>query len=457
MDRSVSTEIDLEAGEYCVIIKIAATRNKNLPIPEEIIRKTCQNRRDKLMAVGLSYDLAHAKGNFKESALERKERLRKERRAKRKAQAKKTFEAGRQIEKKEKLRRKRLEAKEQAKKGKTPESDENPDDNVEITIRIGENVMNLTKPHGKEEIVDGKSVVEHEGISKKLKLTLEASDRNDGTKRDEEAATEAQKQPEKESDKEAAITGEKPAEAKAEDEDKKVANENVDTKDESKIDQGGSENADAKDASAAVDEQGNEQESSTSAAGVTPDSTAASEDSKKAEVQPSDKQDSTAAEAKRTAEPEATAETGAEVDEPDTNKLDIPSLTLDDISDDGLSWASDIDAPSDTSSESESDDPAAPPSNPPPPAPNTEDDDFASDPWNAICVVGLRVYSRGSQAQIEIVRTQEGGDVVESKKLDVDDQAADATKRLQKRNTREEERLVDVGSAPEGEEVSKQG
>ena len=451
MGRSVNAEVDLEAGQYCVIIKVAATRNKTGSTPEEIIRKTCQTRRDKLMAVGLSYDLAHAKGNFKESELERTMRLQNERRAKRKENAQKSFEAERQSEKKEKLRRKRLEAKEQAKKGQVPDSNQNPDDNVEITIRIGENVMNLTKPHGKNEIVDGKSVVEHEGTNKKLKLTLEASDKAEGAKDDEETPAEEPKQIEEASDnKQATATESQLKEAK----------------DESQIAQGGGEITDGRDTSASAGGQENGLESSTSASGVTPstsaESTAEPEDGNMVEVQPGDKHDSTATEAEKTAVTEgaaggeAAAETGADADEPDANKLNIPSLTLDDISDDGLSWASDIDAPSDSSSESDSDEASPPPTDPPGPG-GQQEDEFASDPWNAICVVGLRVYSKGSPAEIEIVRKRDGGDSVESKKLDVDDQAADATKKLQKRNTTEERQLENVGSAPEGEEVSKQG
>ncbi|EON68133.1 hypothetical protein W97_07282 [Coniosporium apollinis CBS 100218] len=111
MKRSVSTELDLKAGNYTVLLKITAVRDSNARAAEEVIRDTCNNRRAKLLATGLSYDLAHAKGQFKESESEKATREKKEERAERKDQAKKRHDAFRKIRQKEKLRRKRKEAK----------------------------------------------------------------------------------------------------------------------------------------------------------------------------------------------------------------------------------------------------------------------------------------------------------------------------------------------------------
>lgn len=111
MKRSVSTELDLKAGDYTVLLKITAVRDPNARTTEEVIRDTCNSRRAKLLATGLSYDLAHAKGQFKESESEKAAREKKEERAERKEQAKKRHETFRKIRQKEKLRRKRKEAK----------------------------------------------------------------------------------------------------------------------------------------------------------------------------------------------------------------------------------------------------------------------------------------------------------------------------------------------------------
>lgn len=72
MRRSVTAEIDLEeAGEYFVLVKITAIRDhSSLPV-ETVIRDNCKNRRDKLLRIGLAYDLAHAKGQLEETAGEK--------------------------------------------------------------------------------------------------------------------------------------------------------------------------------------------------------------------------------------------------------------------------------------------------------------------------------------------------------------------------------------------------
>ena len=72
MRRSVTAEIDLEeAGEYSVLVKITAIRDhSSLPV-EAVIRENCKNRRDKLLRIGLAYDLAHAKGQLEETAGEK--------------------------------------------------------------------------------------------------------------------------------------------------------------------------------------------------------------------------------------------------------------------------------------------------------------------------------------------------------------------------------------------------
>ena len=72
MTRSVSTDLELEAGTYSVLMKITARRDLKEPAVEEIVRDNCNQRQEKLLQVGLAYDLAHAKGKYKESEEERK-------------------------------------------------------------------------------------------------------------------------------------------------------------------------------------------------------------------------------------------------------------------------------------------------------------------------------------------------------------------------------------------------
>lgn len=85
MRRSVSTDIELEPGTYSVLMKITAKRwaIPDRPMPEQVIRERCIQRHDKLIQIGLAYDLAHAKGQIKET--EREKVLRKQHEERKKA------------------------------------------------------------------------------------------------------------------------------------------------------------------------------------------------------------------------------------------------------------------------------------------------------------------------------------------------------------------------------------
>ena len=61
-DRSATAEVDLEAGHYDVLLQISGTRNSTAPKVEDVVKQNWLSRRSKLLQTGLSYDLAHAKG-----------------------------------------------------------------------------------------------------------------------------------------------------------------------------------------------------------------------------------------------------------------------------------------------------------------------------------------------------------------------------------------------------------
>lgn len=115
MRRSVSTELNLDEGDYFILLKVTAKRYPNDPTPEDLVRQTCHNRREKLLSIGLSYDLAHAKGQFR--LLERldKERAKRLRRERRKDSAKKMHEGRRNVHKKSKLKGIKTEMRKQEK------------------------------------------------------------------------------------------------------------------------------------------------------------------------------------------------------------------------------------------------------------------------------------------------------------------------------------------------------
>lgn len=74
MKRSVNVDIELEAGTYFVLMKISAKRDTGRPTVDEVIRDSCRDQQDKLIQIGLAYDLAHAKGQNKETENEKNER-----------------------------------------------------------------------------------------------------------------------------------------------------------------------------------------------------------------------------------------------------------------------------------------------------------------------------------------------------------------------------------------------
>ena len=117
MSRSVSTDLDLDPGTYSVLMRITARRYQDDDTPEDIIRKNVKLRQNKLIQTGLAYDLAHAKGVIRETETEKQERQERELRTKA-AEKKKQYALQREEKLKDWQRRKREKAREkrQAKK-----------------------------------------------------------------------------------------------------------------------------------------------------------------------------------------------------------------------------------------------------------------------------------------------------------------------------------------------------
>lgn len=85
MNRSTNVELNLEAGNYEVRVKVNALKIDQLLPIEDVVRNYAKDRRDKLIKIGLAYDLAHSKGRIIETpaekaakeAYEKKEKLKK--------------------------------------------------------------------------------------------------------------------------------------------------------------------------------------------------------------------------------------------------------------------------------------------------------------------------------------------------------------------------------------------
>ena len=69
--RSTSVETDLEAGTYEVRLKISAYRASSAAKVEDVVKSNWLVRREKLLRIGLSYDLAHAKALVEEKEPEK--------------------------------------------------------------------------------------------------------------------------------------------------------------------------------------------------------------------------------------------------------------------------------------------------------------------------------------------------------------------------------------------------
>ena len=102
MHRSVSTDLELDAGTYSVLMKITARRWQEDSTPEDIIRNNVKYRQQKLIQIGRAYDLAHAKGDIRETEEEKVEHQKRE-------EKKKAADKKKQREAKSKTKRKQWE------------------------------------------------------------------------------------------------------------------------------------------------------------------------------------------------------------------------------------------------------------------------------------------------------------------------------------------------------------
>ena len=421
-NRSASVELDLEAGEYIVMVKIAATRDLSIMSPQDVVKMNCEDRREKLLAVGLSYDLAHAKGRVEESEKKRQERLRQERRDKRKKTAQKTFETRRRWNMKAKLRTARLQA---IKDRKGAQNDQNGKDKVDIMIKIGENTFQSS-----DQVAHEDGVFEHMVSGKKLKVTVEATDeerRNGNQQRGDSPET----------------TANMDRRSSAQESSSEPQQEDRQSNPVIKVSTGS-------------EKSGPSQESPDSAQTTTPTHTP--ESSTGGELNTGGNTElQTSSDADQLAHKLASSKLS-----PPTPP---PKPTFDDISDDGLSWSSDVDAPSDTDSEVDSEPEVTEEvvtyckkCNTKVPEPiNEKVAQLAKNPWNAVCVIGLRVYSKEAQAEVDVISKEGDTDYSKTEMLDMDNQAADATKELNKQIEEKEKELEDMRNAAKHEKESKQG
>ncbi|KAI9718699.1 MAG: hypothetical protein M1812_003873 [Candelaria pacifica] len=361
MDRSVSAELDLEAGSYSVLLKVTADRDPNDDTPEEVIRKTCRYRRDKLLQIGLSYDLAHAKGHFVES--DREKHAREEREKKKKEAAKeKRKTAFKENRARMKAARKRDALRKKAERTKLQDK-------------------RAAKEAEKKKSKEATAAKDDVGrLEEGVPLANNVEEKQEGPT-EEAKETDASEEPIA-----GDITDSKPAEDGA------VGEKTADEKNDVGVEGEGKKGDDADWIDKKEEEEGKAEDSASKALPSPPPSDGLPE--------------------------ENTPATTASDDADDIS--DISSVSsVSSIADDDSADFSDFEyrrTRSTTSSVASNDSFES--------DHGSVDEEFESDPWNAVCVVGLRVYSKDTEVSVEIVRPKmEEGEAG----LDNDDAAKDAS------------------------------
>ncbi|KAL5877297.1 hypothetical protein ACKVWC_006456 [Pyricularia oryzae] len=168
--RSVSCEVELEAGRYEVIPKITATRDTNKDMVEDIVKERAQSNPQKLRQIGMQYDLAHAKAGITDEdlVLHTKVEKKKLEEEKRKTKEKEAKEKRRTKEKeaREQRRKQKLSLKQQAPEAKQTEQQTGPGsvaDHVEEDQKQAD-VKDIKEESDKDPKADEGKTVENEDV-----------------------------------------------------------------------------------------------------------------------------------------------------------------------------------------------------------------------------------------------------------------------------------------------------
>ncbi|KAE8449002.1 hypothetical protein EG329_008590 [Mollisiaceae sp. DMI_Dod_QoI] len=377
MRRSVTAELELEAGEYHVLMKVEAEKDEFASSVEDVVRNNAKDRRDKLMRIGLSYDMAMAKGKIVETDEEKK--------------ARKAYEAKKRAKAKKEMKEKLMKEK---KKRKHVE-------NRDLRKQRAANVKRKEKEKARAEKRKAKD-------AEVKKDEVKDGESKDEKKEDVQAEIAEEVEKQKKGGSEEDVQAEISEEIKRQEE----AGSKEEVKEESKAEPATEVKEESKEATTDVKKE------------LTPET----KDESKVDAVPATTGEKDAPNA-----PELTSDKPAATDIPTTDlNAPLPLRPLPPPFDDDDDNLSDLESVvSDISSSAVSDaileaKLAADAALPLPLPPDEEEDEFERDPWNAVAVVGLRVYCKGSGVTVKVVRPRDWEEG--EGKLDLDDSAADATK-----------------------------
>ena len=369
MRRSVNVDTELEAGKYFILMKISAKRDTRRPTVEEIIRDNCRVKQDKLIQIGQSYDLAHAKGQIKESEAEKVER--EEREEKQRAAEKKLLHA--QL-REQKLRRWQLEMKQQARERRhSRRKEERHRRRTEARVPTDGTAQDGNPP-AENPPVEGRS---SENATNGLATAEATSDLAEINAQPDQDAAHLPSPPADLPSQATPVTPGKPFTPNDADKERQKSDPAKTEEVTAPAEANSNHNAPAQEA--ATQEQSQKFESALQAVpSILVNGTSSG---------PGPAPPSTAA-------------------EPSPDDSDYASdASFDSSVDSDLDFLEGQQADEPSAVEEETDD---------------EDAEFVNDPWNAVCVVGLRVYSKDQDTVVQVVRPVEGN-VDDEPPLDIDD------------------------------------
>ena len=496
MDRSVSVDLDLEPGTYSVLMRVTADRIYYRERPEQVIRDTCRDRRNKLIQIGLAYDLAHAKGQIKETDAEKKGR--EEREAKKKAADHKKRRAELrakwlkdwEIEKKRVARQKRHEKKKEAHDRKAearkaarasvtnrevitgeqdanagavddpsaePEPSKSTDTNTQAVPPTTDGNVEPAAGEGQTPPADTIDAINRSAEGEALKAT-------DASTQDAPPATQSHSEPNPGDAQTPTADGTETVGQSAEQAPAKASTEpTTNGQDQSRVEEVQTSAAEGSSGLSTASPEASATEGSKPLEGASESTKTATEvpsasgNDQVTEVEHADGvSKATSAASEKAANFEAALRNVPSVvvnGATPTDKINgtapgtivgtalvagtVPPLST--AAAEGSTWEYDSLASFDSSMDTDLDLSPTPPPEvardfgtgiPPLPAPEEENEnqEFEDDPWNAVCVVGLRVYSKDKDATIQIVRPK--SEIEGETELDVDDNSKGASGEL---------------------------
>lgn len=387
-NRSISAEVDLDAGVYEVIPKIDADRDEDAADVYEVLTKLAEKNPQKLRQIGLNYDIANSKGAVELSEEEKKKKEKK----KKEAAEKKKKEEERVAKEKEEFENWKKEEKAEYEAWKKVKLEREEKDKAGLK-EIVEEVMKK-----KEDNPDGEGKQKTEGDQEKKPEVEAAKTESDAEKKAEDVA------------------------------DTKTADEPA--KDAGKESEKLNQTATSEPANEKKEETKKEDEESKKSADQAPEATSATPAataSSKSEVKKDEPKESEKELPVRPKEPEEPkVEVVAASDHGDNTKQGQPepepTTQVAHLGDSGRdshmprgppSVASYAGSRAPRSVYGEPDSPTAEK----PPGSTSNADDNVVRTWNAVCVLGLRVYSKDPEVTIKLVKPK---DAEEAAILDVD-------------------------------------